>query len=64
MNCVGTLRAGGTIACKAHFHNGEVISIIYEGETSLAPERQDGNILDNLQAAAAEHVEGDKTGTM
>ncbi len=43
----------GTLECEAYFHNGDVISATYEGETFLAPEIQDGNTLDALQAGEA-----------
>lgn len=43
----------GTLECEAYFHNGDIISATYEGETFLAPEIHDGNTLDALQAGEA-----------
>ena len=36
------------VLCDTYYHNGDVVSIVHEGKTSPASERQDGNTLDNL----------------
>jgi hypothetical protein len=40
----------GEYPCEAYFHNGELVSYLYEGDTGPAPELQSGNTLDYLQA--------------
>ncbi len=46
------VKSWGETPCEKYYNNGDVISIVYKGETSLAPERIDGNALDSLAAGA------------
>ncbi len=40
----------GELPCEAYYHNGDIVSYVYQGETGPAPELQEGNTLDYLQA--------------
>jgi hypothetical protein len=40
------------VLCQAFYHNDDVVSIVFNGETLLAPELQEGNTLANLPAGA------------
>ena len=40
----------GELPCEAYYNNGDVVSYVYQGETGPAPELQEGNTLDYLQA--------------
>ena len=44
------------VPCQAFYHNDDVVSIIFKGETSLAPELQEGNTLVNLAAGTESHA--------
>ena len=50
----------GEVPCEIYYHNGDAVSVVYEGKTSPAPEMQDGNTLDNL-APGSERFSREKT---
>ncbi len=42
------IEARGELSCGAYYHNGDVVSIVYEDQTRPAPKRYRGNLLDSL----------------
>ncbi len=44
------VKSWGETPCETYYHNGDVVSFVYEGKTALAVEMFDGNVLDQLQA--------------
>ena len=44
------IHAWGELPCEAYYRRGEVVTYAYQGETGPAPELQEGNTLDYLQA--------------
>ena len=47
------VKSWGEIPCETYYHNGDVVSIVYKGETSAAPQQHEGNQLDALAAGTA-----------
>ena len=48
--CAGMCGRGDEVLCQAFYHNNDVVSIVFNGETLLAPELQEGNTLVNSVA--------------
>lgn len=40
----------GELPCEAYYRDGDIVSFVYQGDTGPAPELQEGNTLDYLQA--------------
>ena len=40
----------GELPCEAYFHDGDAVIYVYQGDSGPAPEIQEGNTLDYLQA--------------
>ncbi len=59
----------GELPCEAYYHNGDVVSYEYQGDTGSAPELQEGNTLEYLQAAfespaSAEYIDPNSIGNL
>jgi len=47
------IKSWGETPCTTYYHNGEVVSAVYDGETTLASELHEGNALEYLAAGVA-----------